>query len=188
MRRLTAQERALWARVAATITPLPGRRSPAPPAEPACPPAPAAAPTTPPASTRPTARPPAPPARATPQSALNAPLDGGWDRQISRGRLEPDQIIDLHGHSVAQAHARLGAAITAGNGARVLLVITGKGRPDRPSRIRAELLDWLAGWPAAVASVRVAHPRHGGSGAFYVILRRPRALSAIPVKSPGRAR
>jgi DNA-nicking Smr family endonuclease len=119
---------------------------------------------------------------------LNAPLDGSWDRQISRGRLEPDLVIDLHGHTLAEAHARLGAAITAGSGARVLLVITGKGRPDRPSRIRAELLDWLAHWHGAVASVRAAHPRHGGGGAFYVVLRRPRALSPIPVKSQRRAR
>lgn len=187
MRRLTAQERALWARVAATVKPMAGRHA-APLADTRPSPAIAGAPAKPPASHPAPAPPLPPPARTRPQAVLDAPLDGGWDRQISRGRLEPDQIIDLHGHSVAQAHARLGAAITAGSGARVLLVITGKGRPDRPSRIRAELLHWLAGWPGAVASVRVAHPRHGGSGAFYVILRRPRALSPIPVKSSGPTR
>ncbi len=115
----------------------------------------------------------APPARPGPHP-LGAPLDGSWDRQISRGRIVPDRIIDLHGHTLADAHARLAAAIHAGDGARVILVITGKGRPDRPARIRAELMHWLErpDMRAAVASVRAAHPRHGGSGAFYLILRR----------------
>jgi DNA-nicking Smr family endonuclease len=105
---------------------------------------------------------------------MGAPLDGTWDRQISRGRLSPDRIIDLHGHTLADAHSRLAAAIHAGDGSRVILVITGKGRPDRPARIRAELMHWLErpDMRSAVASVRTAHPRHGGGGAFYVILRR----------------
>ena len=105
---------------------------------------------------------------------MGAPLDGSWDRQISRGRLSPDRVIDLHGHTLADAHARLAAAVHAGDGARVVLVITGKGRPDRPARIRAELMHWLErpDLRRAVASVRAAHPRHGGGGAFYVILRR----------------
>ena len=40
--------------------------------------------------------------------------------------------------------------------------------------IRAEIGDWLAlsGYADAIASVRIAHPRHGGRGALYVILRR----------------
>ena len=59
-------------------------------------------------------------------------------------------------------------------GTRVILVVTGKGRPDRPARIRAELMHWLErpDLRAHVASLRAAHPRHGGGGAFYVILRR----------------
>jgi DNA-nicking Smr family endonuclease len=173
MRRLSAHERALWARVAASVKPLPGKHTPDPVA------APASAPQTPPPkplmpslSRHPAPAPTAPtPPRAHP---LGAPLDGTWDRQISRGRIVPDRIIDLHGHTLADAHSRLAAAIHAGDGARVILVITGKGRPDRPARIRAELMHWLErpDMRAAVASVRAAHPRHGGSGAFYLILRR----------------
>ncbi len=178
MRRLSAHERALWARVAASVTPLPGKAAPAvPPVAAPAPIAPVAAPAPPKAAPR-----PAGPA-ATPRSApmakpkphpLGAPLDGTWDRQISRGRLSPDRVIDLHGHTVVDAHATLAAAIHAGDGTRVILVITGKGRPDRPARIRAELMHWLErpDMRAAVASVRAAHPRHGGGGAFYVILRR----------------
>ncbi len=168
MRRLSAHERALWARVAASVKPLPGKPKPElPPAPPPAPPPPQ------PAAAPPKPR-PAPPAAKSGPHPLGAPLDGTWDRQISRGRLVPDRVIDLHGHTLADAHARLAAAIHAGDGTRVILVITGKGRPDRPARIRAELMHWLErpDLRPAVASVRAAHPRHGGSGAFYLILRR----------------
>lgn len=174
MRRLSAHERALWARVAASVKPLPGKPLPERPAAQA--PAAPAATTSPAISPVPRPAPPAPrPATAKPgPHPLGATLDGSWDRQISRGRLVPDRIIDLHGHTLADAHARLAAAIHGGDGARVILVITGKGRPDRPARIRAELMHWLERLDMrnAVASLRGAHPRHGGSGAFYLILRR----------------
>ncbi len=114
-----------------------------------------------------------PPAKPKPHP-LGAPLDGTWDRQISRGRLSPDRVIDLHGHTVVDAHATLSSAILANDGTRVILVVTGKGRPDRPARIRAELMHWLErpDLRPHVASLRAAHPRHGGGGAFYIILRR----------------
>jgi len=171
MRRLTAHERALWARVAASVKPLPGREVPTLPAMPvAAPPAPASVP--PRAATGP-ARAPVP-AKPKAPHPLGATLDGSWDRQIARGRLAPDRIIDLHGHTLATAHGVLASAILANDGARVILVITGKGRPDRPSRIRDELMHWLdrPDLRPHVASLRNAHPRHGGSGAFYIILRR----------------
>lgn len=172
MRRLSAHERALWARVAASIKPLPGKIAPeVPPAAVSAP-----APPAPPARPQPASPPrpvPAKPAALQPHP-LGAPLDGSWDRRISRGRLVPDRVIDLHGHTVADAHAILAAAIRADDGARVILVVTGKGRPDRPARIRAELMHWLErpDLRPHVASLRAAHPRHGGGGAFYIVLRR----------------
>ena len=68
-------------------------------------------------------------------------------------------------------------------GARVVLVIAGRARPVDPAdrqhkrgAIRAKLLDWLAAGPHAdaIAAVRRAHIRHGGEGALYLILKRPR--------------
>ena len=62
---------------------------------------------------------------------------------------------------------------------RIVLIVTGKGmRLDNGrmmgGRIRAEFVGWLnrADNRARVRGVRAAHPRHGGSGAFYVLLRR----------------
>ncbi len=171
-RRLTAHERALWHRVAATVRPLPGKSAP-PPAP--TPPAPAAAPPAP-SPPRPGAR-PARPAPAPPvPPVVAATLDGGWDRRLRRGLVTPDRVIDLHDHSLDAAHERLMMTLdlAAATGARLILVVTGKGRPGRPGRIRAELGHWLD-HPAVrsrVAALRPAHQRHGGSGAFYLVLRR----------------
>ncbi len=112
-------------------------------------------------------------------------LDGSWERKLAKAEISPDFTLDLHGHSLDAAHARLehGLAQAVSLGARLVLVITGKPRPveaaDRGGRrgaIRAKLLDWLAHGSHAsrIAAVRGAHPRHGGTGAVYIVLRRPR--------------
>jgi DNA-nicking Smr family endonuclease len=110
-------------------------------------------------------------------------LDSSWEKRIRGGAIIPDISIDLHGHSLAAAHVRLDQAIASAlaRRARVLLVVTGKprkgaGEPGRAQRgaIRAEIGHWLEKGRHAdrIASVRVAHPRHGGDGALYIILRR----------------
>lgn len=181
-RGLSAAEAALWARVASTIEPLhPGKPAPAIIAA-AQPPAP------PPKRIKGRVPPPLlpPPPKATPARPLDRHgLDGSWERKLAKAQLTPDLTLDLHGHSLDAAHARLDAGLmqAVAMGARLLLVITGKPRPvsaadrgERRGAIRAKLLDWLAAGPHAgrIAAVRPAHQRHGGSGALYVILRRPR--------------
>ena len=62
---------------------------------------------------------------------------------------------------------------------RVILLVTGKARGhDRASgegrgAIASVVRDWLAASRHAshIAAVRGAHPRHGGSGALYIILK-----------------
>ncbi len=169
MRRLTAEERALWRKVVETVSPLDGRALP--PIEPL-----AAAPPTP----RPTAAKAAPKAARQPK-APGTTLDASWDRRLSRGLVAPDRIVDLHGHNLATAWAmiddRLDAAISAGD--RLVLLVTGKPREGGTGRgaIRAAVGDWLAASRHAgnIAAVRNAAPRHGGAGALYIILRRRRA-------------
>jgi DNA-nicking Smr family endonuclease len=114
-------------------------------------------------------------------------LDGGWDRRLRRGIAAPDRTIDLHGHTLASAHRMLDRELDDAilDGIRILLVITGRppraddrGADGRPKRglIRATIGDWLGSsrHAARIAAVRNAHPRHGGQGALYVILRRTR--------------
>ncbi|MEO1167301.1 MAG: Smr/MutS family protein [Pseudomonadota bacterium] len=107
-------------------------------------------------------------------------LDASWDRKLSRGRAEPDVTIDLHGHSLSSAYDRLdrGLGQAIASHARIVLLITGhapKGEgPITRGKIRAAVGDWLAASRHAphIAAVRGAHPRHGGRGALYIVLRR----------------
>jgi DNA-nicking Smr family endonuclease len=131
---------------------------------------------------------PAPPRPPAPGSAET--LDANWDRQISSGRISPDLVIDLHGLRREAARRLLYERVVsaAERGHRVILVITGKGSEPgpapadlmegRPARgaIRADLPRWLGeeGLSTRIAAVRRAHPRHGGSGAAYLILKRKR--------------
>lgn len=105
-------------------------------------------------------------------------LDGHWDRRLAKGSVAPDMTIDLHGHNLSSAYAWLDQSLSLAiaSGHRVILLITGKPRPRESGRgaIRAAVTDWLASSRHAgnIAAVRNAHPRHGGQGALYVVLRR----------------
>ncbi|MEO5587012.1 MAG: Smr/MutS family protein [Novosphingobium sp.] len=126
------------------------------------------------------------PAPPKPRPLDRGGLDGSWDRKLSGGAAQPDFTLDLHGHTLDAAHTRLDHGITqaAAQGARILLLITGKpraadeltSRGTRRGAIRAKVLDWLAAGPHAgkIAAVRGAHPRHGGAGALYIVLKRER--------------
>lgn len=179
-RGLSPEEAALWARVVATVSPLDPRRIPAEPV-PVQPPRPPVRVASPAATDAPT-RKPAPP--ATPPPAQAATLDGSWDRRLARGLVAPESAVDLHGHTLDTAYAQLDAGLdrAIARGDRVLLLITGKPprsdaeRPYARGAIRAAVFDWLAASRHAdrIAAVRAAHPRHGGSGALYIVLRRAR--------------
>ncbi len=123
--------------------------------------------------------------RAAPEpkhKAAGEHLDAGWDRRLRRGVVAPERSIDLHGHTLSSAHATLDHALdrAVSDHVRVLLVVTGKAprdpAPHERGRIRAAIGDWLASSRHAghIAAVRNAHPRHGGSGALYIVLRRQR--------------
>lgn len=173
MRRLNPDEARLWAKVVESVRPLEGVAMPSSPAEAGAEDAPAPAP----GPRRPAAA-PRPPARKPPGETL----DGSWDRRLSRGLVSPDSMLDLHGHNLATAYdlldRRLGQAIESG--ARLMLLVTGKPPgPERPAKrgaIRAAVGDWLhaSRHSGRIAAVRNAHPRHGGTGALYIVLRRPR--------------
>jgi len=192
-RGLTPEEAELWARLAATVKPLrpkaPARAVAPEPVAVVVSPAPAQPPRPMPKSRRPTpapasAPPPLPP--AAPRTLDRHGLDASWERKLAKAAVVPDFTLDLHGHTLDSAHSRLehGLAQAVAQGARVLLLVTGRPRPsddhasrgDRRGAIRAKVLDWLAAGSHAgrIAAVRQAHPRHGGAGALYIVLKRVR--------------
>lgn len=113
-------------------------------------------------------------------------MDSGRFDKLRRGRLTPEARLDLHGMTLDRAHGALNAFIrsASADGLRLVLVITGKGRPEaggelglqRPGALRHGVPHWLSMPPLAahVLQVAPAHARHGGGGAFYVYLRRRR--------------
>jgi DNA-nicking Smr family endonuclease len=94
--------------------------------------------------------------------------------------VQPDRTIDLHGHSLDRAWQAIdrGLERAIAEGDRIILLITGHQRHgERPlerGRIRAAVHDWLAvsRHASRIAAVRAAHPRHGGGGSLYIILRK----------------
>ena len=106
--------------------------------------------------------------------------------RMSKGKLSPEARIDLHGMTVAEAHPELIRFIlnTHAEGLRLVLVITGKGKPgpdfgpipQRYGILKHQVPNWLRSPPLGglILQVSDAHLKHGGTGALYVYLRRVR--------------
>jgi DNA-nicking Smr family endonuclease len=123
----------------------------------------------------------------SPAEALSlAPLqmDAKVHGKMTRGKLTPEARIDLHGMTLSEAHPELIRFILNAqtDDLRLVLVITGKGKrgqdigpiPQRMGVLRHQVPQWLRLPPLgqAVLQVAEAHLKHGGSGAYYVYLRR----------------
>lgn len=104
--------------------------------------------------------------------------------KMRRGKLVPEAKIDLHGMTLDRAHPALSRFILTSHtrGFRLVLVITGKGQRDDPHDpmprqrgvLKRQVPMWLKTPPlnSAVLEVTEAHGRHGGGGAYYVYLRK----------------
>lgn len=179
---LTSEERVLWSTVTKSIAPL---RGPLPPSEDEAPAAPAVeSEAVPPV--RPAARAVKPsklPSVASPKAVPPplAPLDRRLKKRVARGREPIDGRIDLHGLTQAEAHAALLRFLRTASGrdARLVLVITGKGKQGEGERgvLRRQVPQWL-GLPefrALVVGFEDARIAHGGEGALYVRVRRAKS-------------
>jgi DNA-nicking Smr family endonuclease len=126
-------------------------------------------------------RPSPPPAKPVPNVE---PLDRKLKRRLARGVIEIDARLDLHGKTQSQAHSALLRFLhkAQGDGARFVLVITGKGtRDDGRERgvLKRQVPLWLRlpEFHGYVAGIEDAHVGHGGEGALYVRIRRQRSGS-----------
>jgi DNA-nicking Smr family endonuclease len=102
-------------------------------------------------------------------------MDRRAERKLRDGDVSIEARLDMHGMTQREAHTALTDFIAkqVKAGTRNLLVITGKGRSGE-GVLKANFKDWLENLPdaARILAVRPAAIKHGGSGAFYVILRR----------------
>jgi DNA-nicking Smr family endonuclease len=171
---LSSEERVLWTTVIKSIAPL--RESTAPDEDEGARTA---------SSVRPTAH-TAKPSRNTPVLTEKklpplAPLGRRMKQRVARGKEKIDGRLDLHGLTQSEAHATLLRFLrtASSRGARLVLIITGKGaRASEGQRgvLKRQVPQWL-GLPefrALVIGFEDAHVTHGGEGALYVRIRRKR--------------
>lgn len=172
-RLLSEEERALWDSIARQIKPLkkhrPLKGHPAPHSE---------TPVRHAVASKPA---PAAPALRTAKPAIPplVPLGRRERAKLSRGRMEIEARLDLHGMTQTRAHRALSGFLQRAHheGLAFVLVITGKGRTGAESGVLRRLVpQWLSlpEFRAFVVGFEEAHIGHGGEGALYVRIRRAR--------------
>ncbi|MBB94704.1 MAG: DNA mismatch repair protein MutS [Rhodobacteraceae bacterium] len=193
-RKLTPEEAALWEQVAARTERMHPDRKPSETPKPK--PKPKKAPQVhrpdidPFAVGQNAAHRPAPHDLKKPVSERLAGASLSMDRKaftrMRRGKMVPEARIDLHGMTLDRAHPALTRFIlrAQADGKRLVLVITGKGKrgddsgpiPRPRGVLKHQVPDWLSRPPLAQAVLQVAeaHISHGGTGAYYVYLKRSR--------------
>lgn len=110
-----------------------------------------------------------------------SPASHGFDRstatKLKRGQLSIEGRLDLHGMTQGEAFDALQKflARAAAAGKRTLLVITGKGLRAE-GVLRRMLPLWLEepGLKKYVLALTAAASKDGGTGAFYIRLRKPK--------------
>jgi DNA-nicking Smr family endonuclease len=183
-RHLDPDERVLWETVARTAEPLRGGKAASPPAdseEPKPKKASASAKTPSAPATAPTPAPPPAPAKHRLE-----PIDRRLHTRLGRGTASVDGRLDLHGLTQREAHNKLRSFLAEAQrrNARLVLVITGKGRAERASLfedqrgvLRRSVPQWLSSpeFRVFVSGFDEAHRTHGGGGALYVRVRKLKA-------------
>ncbi len=96
-------------------------------------------------------------------------------KRIRRGQVHFTATLDLHGLTQDSAHQIWQSFFLQHKraGHRAVLIITGKGKQG-DGILRRRFLDWLSSSEAhaLIYGYASAHQKHGGSGAWYVFLRR----------------
>ncbi len=116
--------------------------------------------------------------RVGPQDSLGFKRPGiqeGIYRKLRLGRYEIEARLDLHRHTLEQANNELMRFIKdcLQHDIRTVLILPGKGDrgPSTPAVLKSYLVHWLKDLDE-VQAFHTAQPQHGGTGAFYVLLRK----------------
>lgn len=116
-----------------------------------------------------------------------AQIDRRTLEKLKKGQIKIEARLDLHGMRQAEAHEALKNFMNhcTHKKLRCVLVITGKGKPRlatdsiiEPEQgvLKQKLPEWLgaANFKKDILTVIPSHKKHGGSGAFYVYLKKNR--------------
>lgn len=124
-----------------------------------------------------------------PEAALSFKRNGVQERQLDKlkaGLLPWKHAVDLHGCTLEQAREAILQLLAEAKaeGITVVKIVHGKGQINGQAMLKTAVNGWLRQMPDVLAFVS-ADPRHGGTGAVMVLLRRPReekmpSLSSLP--------
>ena len=124
-----------------------------------------------------------------PEAALSFKRNGVQERQLDKlkaGLLPWKHAVDLHGCTLEQAREAILQLLAEAKaeGIAVVKIVHGKGQINGQAMLKTAVNGWLRQMPDVLAFVS-ADPRHGGTGAVMVLLRRPReekmpSLSSLP--------
>ena len=119
-----------------------------------------------------------PPAHLPPLDRF-AGIDRANAERLKRGLHRIEARLDLHGMTQAEAHGALSAFIASSRvaGRRCVLVITGRGfGQSGPGVLKSSAPRWLEEpeLRREILATAPAQPHHGGPGATYLLLRRPK--------------
>ncbi|MQB45585.1 Smr/MutS family protein [Rhizobium sp. ICMP 5592] len=181
-RKLSTDERVLWGKVAKSTRPMPGRHADMEAFDDILA-AEARAEETArveKAKVAPTPTDPQTPASVAKQpSGTHHPLERPVKRKIAKGRLALEARIDLHGLIQSEAHVMLLDFLFRAHerGLRHVLVITGKGSSmGSDGALKRAVPLWFSKpeFRFLISSYETAAQHHGGDGALYIRLSRPK--------------
>ncbi|AIC25193.1 Smr/MutS family DNA repair protein [Rhizobium etli bv. mimosae str. IE4771] len=179
-RKLSADERILWGKVARSTRPMPEKAGELNELDAFLVEAEAAAEQEKAgkqASATPLPLQPAAPSASKPSAGLHHPLEKPVKRKIAKGRLALEARIDLHGLVQSEAHVILLDFLIRAHerGLRHVLVITGKGSSmGSDGALKRAVPLWFSKpeFRYLISSYEPAAQHHGGEGALYIRLSR----------------
>jgi DNA-nicking Smr family endonuclease len=105
-------------------------------------------------------------------------IDAKYKKRLKQGDVQLDGSIDLHDLTLHQAHQKFMRFLNQhiAKKSRCLLIITGQGKPKGEGVIRKNFSLWCEDEVIKpfILTVQQANIKHGGNGAFYILLRRIR--------------
>lgn len=124
-----------------------------------------------------------------PEATLSFKRNGVQERQLDKlksGLLPWKHAVDLHGCTLEQAREAILQLLAEARAESITVVkiVHGKGQINGQAMLKTAVNGWLRQLDDVLAFVS-ADPRHGGTGAVMVLLRRPRedkmpTLSSLP--------